>query len=55
MKKIVLALSVLGLVTLTSCGAQENCRGDRGYSATQKIEKQNVTLTADAVETENRQ
>ena len=55
MKKIVLALSVLGLVTLSSCGAQESCRGDRGYSTTQKIEKQHITLTADAVETDNRQ
>ncbi len=55
MKKLVLALSVLGLVTLTSCGAQENCRGDRGYSATQTIEKQNVVITAEAIETTNRQ
>jgi len=55
MKKLVLALSVIGLVTLSSCGAQENCRGDRGYSTTQKIEKQSIALATNTVETENRQ
>jgi len=27
MKKLLLALSVVGMISLTSCGAQENCRG----------------------------
>jgi len=27
MKKIFLAISIIGLISLTSCGAEENCRG----------------------------
>jgi len=27
MRKIFLAISFIGLVSLTSCGSQENCRG----------------------------
>jgi hypothetical protein len=55
MKKLVLAISVIGLVTLTSCGAQENCRGDRGYTVAPKIEKQNTVITVNAVESDTRQ
>ncbi len=40
MKKIILILSVIGLVTLSSCGAQEDCRG-RGDNY--KIQKQQPT------------
>jgi len=54
MKKLVLAISVIGLITLTSCGAQENCRGDRGYFASQKIEKQNAIITVNTIDNNNR-
>ncbi len=27
MKKLLVIISIIGLISLTSCGAQENCRG----------------------------
>jgi len=52
MKKIILILSLIGLVTLSSCGAQEDCRG-RGDNY--KIQKQQPTqmLVSTVVSTEN--
>ena len=37
MKKLFLAISIIGLFSLTSCGSQENCRG---RVDNYKIEKQ---------------
>jgi len=31
MKTFFFAISIIGLISLTSCGAQENCRGRGNY------------------------
>ena len=55
MKKLFLVLSVIGLISLSSCGSQESCRGVRGYSVKQNIEKQHTQATASVTESNDMQ
>ncbi len=50
MKKLFFAFSIIGLITLSSCGAQENCRG-RG-NVNHQIEQAPTTIQAIATLTE---
>ena len=45
MKKLFLAFSVLGLLALSSCGAQEECRSRGSYVYQQDQHSQEITVS----------
>ena len=46
MKKLFLAFSILGLLTLSSCGAQEECRNRGAYVYQQDQPSQEIIASA---------
>ncbi len=44
MKKLFILFSIIGIITLTSCGAQEECRSRGSYVNKQDINQLNENL-----------
>jgi uncharacterized lipoprotein YehR (DUF1307 family) len=45
MKKLLILFSIIGVITLTSCGAQEECRSRGSYVNQQEVKQLNIIET----------